>query len=156
MGASKPLPLPSEVRVGISQRVPASTGRATAGHTGIIPLLFNQGSETQCPSRFRGLTLHKPNRPAGIQYVPPHLGRRERETTSEGLQNFSHHQRSCQGTDPGQGSESQRQSACEALRLSANCSLEKAECLLHLVNESRRWQGPVQTATVGHLKADFQ
>lgn len=40
------------------------------------PLLFSQGSETQCPCRFRGLTqitgqfLHKPNRPTGIRACP--------------------------------------------------------------------------------------
>lgn len=113
----------------------------------------------QCPPRFRGLTLstgqflHKPKRLVRIQHVPPCLGRRERETTSEGLQDCSHHQRSCQGKDPGQGpeSQSQRQSACGALRLSVNFSLEKPECLLHPVNESKRWQSPVQIATVGHL-----
>lgn len=61
------------------------------------------------------------------------------------------HQRSCQSKDPGQGPETQSQSTSRHVWFSVSCSLEKPECLLHLMKESGRWQGPVQTATVGHL-----
>lgn len=43
MEASKPLPLPSEVRVGVSRWVPANTGRATAGHTGVHTIAIKPG-----------------------------------------------------------------------------------------------------------------
>lgn len=142
-----------------------STGWHTKSYcwqdTSITAPLLKQSSETQHPFRHRDLTLcagpflPKPNRPAGILHVPSCLGRKESRATSEGLQDNSRHQRSCQARTQGR--------ALSVRAPADTCGTQlpgfqptmlwerKPECLLYLMNESGSWKGSVQTATMGHL-----